>query len=69
MATGLMALVDDCIKEKWQTKNVHRIPLPLTSRTVDVPRALMPQIFTRRHTDGPQHTAGPPRYNNAIPAY
>ncbi|GKT47322.1 uncharacterized protein ColSpa_07503 [Colletotrichum spaethianum] len=36
VATGLMALVDDCIKYRWQTKKVHRIPVPLTSRTVDV---------------------------------
>ncbi|KAF6798754.1 hypothetical protein CSOJ01_12678 [Colletotrichum sojae] len=53
VATGLMALVDDCIKERWQTKKVHRIPVPLTSKTVDVegPRAFMQHIFQRRGSD------------------
>ncbi|KAK1999068.1 hypothetical protein LX36DRAFT_498275 [Colletotrichum falcatum] len=55
VATGLMALVDDCIKHRWQTKKIHRIPVPLTSRTVDVeyvgPRAFVQQLFHRRASD------------------
>ena len=27
MATGLMALVDDCIKKRWPDPKVHRSPL------------------------------------------
>ncbi|CCF33893.1 hypothetical protein CH063_05992 [Colletotrichum higginsianum] len=55
VATGLMALVDDCIKHRWQTKKIHRIPVPLTSRTVDVeyvgPRAFVQHLFQRRASD------------------
>ncbi|WYZ45177.1 hypothetical protein EsH8_VIII_000493 [Colletotrichum jinshuiense] len=55
VATGLMALVDDCIKSRWQTKKIHRIPVPLTSRTVDVeyvgPKAFMQQLLQRRGSD------------------
>ncbi|KAL0944484.1 uncharacterized protein CTRU02_202371 [Colletotrichum truncatum] len=53
VATGLMALVDDCIKDRWQVKKVHRIPVPLTTKTVDVegPRAFMHHLFQRRASD------------------
>ncbi|KAK2051237.1 hypothetical protein LY76DRAFT_414546 [Colletotrichum caudatum] len=62
VATGLMALVDDCIKHRWQTRKIHRIAVPLTSRTVDVeyvgPRAFVQQLFHRRASD---HTSSPLR--------
>ncbi|KAI6595859.1 hypothetical protein MCOR12_006360 [Pyricularia oryzae] len=52
IATGLMALVDDCIKQRWQTPKIHRIPLPLTSRTWDLeyvgPKAFLQRAFSFR---------------------
>ncbi|KAK3939841.1 hypothetical protein QBC46DRAFT_139118 [Diplogelasinospora grovesii] len=74
MATGLMALVDDCIKERWQTKKVHRIPVPLTSKTVNLesysPKSFMQHVFGRRHSN--DHHSNPPsplRFANPISAY
>ncbi|KAK0715300.1 hypothetical protein B0H67DRAFT_553859 [Lasiosphaeris hirsuta] len=74
MATGLMALVDDCIKERWQTKKVHRIPVPLTHKTVNLghvaPRSFMQHMFGRRHSN--DHHSNPPsplRFANPIAAY
>ncbi|KAL1865419.1 hypothetical protein VTK73DRAFT_5263 [Phialemonium thermophilum] len=70
MATGLIALVDNCIKERWQTKKTHRIPVPLTSKMVDMaPRALMQQVFGRRNSNESHHPSSPLRYAHAIPAY
>lgn len=55
VATGLVALVDDCITCRWQTKKVHRISLPLTSRSVDFeyvgPKALVQSLFQRRASE------------------
>lgn len=47
MATGLMALVDDCIKRRWRTPKIHRIPMPLSSRTwnVESPKVLLQRAF------------------------
>lgn len=55
MATGLMTLVDDCIKERWQTKKAHRIPMPSTFKSVNFnavrPKALMQHVFGRRNSN------------------
>lgn len=63
MATGLMALVDDCIKERWQTKKAHRIPVPLTHKSVSLeavtPKAIMQHVFGRRHSHD-NHAQRPP---------
>lgn len=74
MATGLMALVDDCIKERWQTKKVHRIPVPLTHKTVNLgsvaPRNFMQHVFGRRNSnDYHSHPPSPLRFANPIAAY
>jgi len=75
MATGLMALVDDCIKERWQTKKVHRIPVPLTSKTVNLgysgPRSFMQHVFGRRYSNDHNSTSpsSPLRFANPIAAY
>jgi len=61
VATGLIALVDNCIKDKWQTKKAHRIPVPLT------PKALKSTMLHRSHSD--HHGSSPLRYVNPIPAY
>jgi hypothetical protein len=82
MATGLMALIDDCIKERWQTKKVHHIPVPLTQKTVDVvpksPRSFLQQVFGRRNSKQSQpdsssyfshKPSSPLRYRKAISTY
>ncbi|KAK3358647.1 hypothetical protein B0T24DRAFT_128474 [Lasiosphaeria ovina] len=73
MATGLMALVDDCIKERWQTKKkVHRIPVPLTSKTVNLghvgPRSFMQHVFGRRHSNDYSAPPSPLRFANPVAA-
>lgn len=78
-----MALVDDCIKERWQTKKkVHRIPVPLTSKTVNLglggyggPRSFMQHVFGRRYSNDHSHNAAgtnptsPLRFASPIAAY
>ncbi|KAI1142245.1 hypothetical protein F5Y05DRAFT_409392 [Hypoxylon sp. FL0543] len=70
VATGLIALVDDCIKERWQTKKVHRIGLPLMSKSLDVevvsPKAFVQHMFARRNSD---HHPSPLRFQRAVAAY
>ncbi|KAK1755564.1 hypothetical protein QBC47DRAFT_191266 [Echria macrotheca] len=72
MATGLMALVDDCIKERWQPKKVHRIPVPLTHRTMSfgpvAPRSFMQHVFGRRYSDHHSNPPSPLRFANPIAA-
>jgi hypothetical protein len=62
MATGLMALVDDCIKERWQAKKAHRIPVPF-SKGVNFgavsPKALMQHVFGRRNSNDHQRPVTP----------
>ncbi|KAI1849930.1 hypothetical protein JX266_004309 [Neoarthrinium moseri] len=63
VATGLMALVDDCIKGRWGTKRPHRIGLPIRSKTTDdfeqvAPKGLVQRIFSRRYSE---HHPSPPR--------
>ncbi|KAK7981930.1 hypothetical protein PG988_004168 [Apiospora saccharicola] len=54
VSTGLMALVDDCIKERWDTRKARRISIPLGSKAVDFeyggPRAFVQHVFARRHS-------------------
>ncbi|KAL2126119.1 hypothetical protein VTI74DRAFT_1649 [Chaetomium olivicolor] len=73
MATGLMALVDDCIKERWQPKKVHRIPVPLTSKTVNFeavsPKAFMQHVFGRRHSNDHSPPGSPLRFAKPVSAY
>lgn len=75
MATGLMALVDDCIKERWQTKKAHRIPMPSTFKSVNFeavsPKAIVRHVFGRRNSNNHGHTrpttpSSPLRFANAI---
>ncbi|EAQ87335.1 hypothetical protein CHGG_03954 [Chaetomium globosum CBS 148.51] len=63
MATGLMTLVDDCIKERWQTKKAHRIPMPSTFKSVNFdavrPKAIMQHVFGRRNSNDHQRPSPP----------
>ncbi|KAI2619989.1 hypothetical protein GGR54DRAFT_639755 [Hypoxylon sp. NC1633] len=69
VSTGLMALVDDCIKERWQTKKIRRIGVPLVSKSLDVevvsPKTFVQQMFARRNSD---HHPSPLRFQRAVAA-
>ncbi|KAK3899192.1 hypothetical protein C8A05DRAFT_37213 [Staphylotrichum tortipilum] len=84
MATGLIALVDDCIKERWQRPQKKAAALPLlaplalTSKAVHLdaisPRAIMQHVFRRRHSDSGQRPSTPPspsplRFANSVAAH
>ncbi|KAF7559819.1 hypothetical protein G7046_g4326 [Stylonectria norvegica] len=63
VATGLIALVDDCIKERWQSKKPSR--RAIASRAGDFnnasPRSFMQGFFQRRHSDKDHTTTSPLR--------
>jgi len=66
MATGLMALADDCIKRKFQAKKVVQlnIPLPMTSHLkmnmeYVGPKRLIDEVFNRRPTTARTHSSPP----------
>lgn len=63
-----MALVDDCIKERWQTKKPRRLSLPLPAKGID-PRAFMNQFLTRRGSESHHTQSSPLRYHTAVAAY
>ncbi len=69
VATGLIALVDDCIKERWQTKKAPRFAVPLAEH--GGPRAFMQHLFTRRNSNAADHPppASPLRFAEPIDAY
>jgi len=54
IATGLISLVDDCIKRRFHTKPRHQVNLPLTPLKVDMefvgPKALVEHMFKRRNS-------------------
>jgi len=67
MATGLMALVDDCIKRKYRAKKVVQlhIPLPMTSHLkmnmeYVGPKRLIDEVFNRRPTIQARSISSPP---------
>jgi hypothetical protein len=62
VATGLMALVDDCIKERWQTKKPQRAPVEYAGT-----KSFMHQMFTRRAP--PEQPHSPLRHALPIAAY
>ncbi|KAL2260533.1 hypothetical protein VTK26DRAFT_5431 [Humicola hyalothermophila] len=67
MATGLMALVDDCIKERWEAKKPHR--LPMSFETIS-PKAIIQHVFGRRHSvDHQPAPSSPLRFTRPVEAY
>ncbi|KUI55077.1 hypothetical protein VP1G_02421 [Cytospora mali] len=68
VATGLMALVDDCIKERWQTPKVHHLPV-LGDVERGGPRSFMQRVFSQRSNSSDHYHHSPPRYPNPISAY
>jgi len=78
IATGLIALVDDCIKRHFhtQSKRTHQVGVPLTPLKYDVefvsPKAMV-QMFKRRNSGGStkereQQRGSPLRYANPVAA-
>ena len=68
IATGLMALVDDCIKERWQAKKPRRISLPLAPKGMDA-KSIMHQLFTRRPSENNHNQSSPLRHQTAVAVY
>ncbi|RDW80598.1 hypothetical protein BP5796_05296 [Coleophoma crateriformis] len=58
IATGLIALIDDCIKRQFHSKpkTVHHVSLPLTPLKMEMefigPRAMVEHMFKRRNSGG-----------------
>lgn len=72
MATGLIALVDDCIRDRWQAKKAHRLPVPLIPKAIINPKTIMQHVFGRRNSSGRCHPSAPSsplRFANHAAAY
>jgi len=56
IATGLIALVDDCIKRRFHSKKHTTVSLPMTQVKMDMefvgPRAMVEHMFKRRNSGG-----------------
>ncbi|KFH42383.1 hypothetical protein ACRE_068820 [Hapsidospora chrysogenum ATCC 11550] len=68
VATGLIALVDDCIKDRWHVKKPRGRTHRALSGDFDVanPRSLMRGIFHRRHSE--QRSGSPLRPDRSVVA-
>ena len=62
VATGLLALVDDCIKSRWHRKDRFQFPVPmpiLSSRKINLeyigPKRLIDEVFNRRGNTAARH--------------
>lgn len=77
VATGLIALVDDCIKRRFHTKTrPHQVAVPGTTSAVEfvTPRAMVEHMFKRRNSGSSskserEQRSSPLRYANAITAF
>jgi len=78
IATGLIALVDDCIKSHFHSKpRHHQLSLPLTPLKMDMefvsPRAMVEHMFKRRNSGGStkekEQKGSPLRFANPVVAY
>jgi hypothetical protein len=78
VATGLIALIDDCIKRHFhsKTKHTHSVSVPLTPLKYEVefvsPKAMI-ESFKRRNSGGSnkdrEQRGSPLRYTNPVEAY
>ncbi|PGH00721.1 hypothetical protein AJ80_09133 [Polytolypa hystricis UAMH7299] len=62
VATGLIALVDDCIKRRWHRKEASSLSTPISStflKGVDsvTPTRIIEKVFHRRGSTGSRHTS------------
>jgi len=80
VATGLIALVDDCIKRRWHPtkKPTRQLKVPLTPLKMDMeyvgPKALVEHMFKRRNSGGStkaedKHRASPLRFESPTEAH
>ncbi|KAI1265564.1 hypothetical protein F5Y18DRAFT_39502 [Xylariaceae sp. FL1019] len=73
VATGLMALVDDCIKSRWQHNKKRVRRFSLTDVEFSGPRSFMRELLHRRFSSSyhqrPQSPQSPLRYENGVAAY
>jgi hypothetical protein len=78
VATGLIALIDDCIKRHFhpKVKHTHSVSVPLTPLKYEVefvsPKAMI-ESFKRRNSGGShkdrEQRGSPLRYANPVEAY
>jgi len=78
VATGLIALVDDCIKRRFHSKpRTHQLSVPLTPLKMDMefvgPRAMYEHMFKRRNSGGStkerEQRGSPLKYTSPVAAY
>lgn len=74
VATGLIALVDDCIKRHFHSKakHTHSVSVPLTPLKYEVEFISPKELFKRRNTGGStkdrEQRGSPLRYANPVAA-
>jgi hypothetical protein len=70
VATGLIALVDDCIKRHFHSKP-RRIGVPLTQLNMEFigPRAMVEHMFKRRNSGNSSKGGSPLKYASPVAAY
>ncbi|KAL6913017.1 hypothetical protein ACHAPO_004968 [Fusarium lateritium] len=72
ISTGLISLVDDCIKERWQAKKPSHRAIRRDTDHVNHsnPRSFMPSFFQRRHSEEHSTSRGSLRFGRKpIAAY
>ncbi|SPJ85860.1 uncharacterized protein FTOL_11643 [Fusarium torulosum] len=64
ISTGLISLVDDCIKERWQAKKPSHRAIRRDNADVNQsnPRSFMPSFFQRRHSEEHSSSRGSMRF-------
>ncbi|KAJ4363164.1 hypothetical protein N0V83_010284 [Neocucurbitaria cava] len=74
IATGLMALVDDCIKRRFHSKQSTQLHIPLlrsSSLMMNMeyigPKRLIDEVFHRKHHDGGSPKKQPPSALRRVP--
>ncbi|CAG8954808.1 hypothetical protein HYFRA_00004733 [Hymenoscyphus fraxineus] len=73
IATGLITLVDDCIKQRFNSKakhtHTHSVGVPLTPLKYDMefvsPKAMVEHMFKRTNSSGSSKGESPLRYQNS----
>ncbi|KAI1321953.1 hypothetical protein F5Y16DRAFT_59073 [Xylariaceae sp. FL0255] len=71
VSTGLMALVDDCIKSRWHSDTKKRVRrFSLGDAVAESPRAFVRHLLQRRFSSNHQHQrpASPLRYEKGVSA-
>jgi hypothetical protein len=75
IATGLIALIDDCIKSHFhpKTKHTHSVSVPLTPLKYEVEFVSPRELFKRRYSGGStkdrEKRGSPLRYANPVETY